>query len=1157
MIRLASMLRKPKFVTGAGFLVLIGLIWMLGSRFGLSTTQCLLLTAVVIVIWLGILLFQYVREVKQAKFIEESIDKQGDEQKAGVRPDRREDIDALKEQLRLSIQELKVSRLGKRALYALPWYMIIGPPASGKSTVLRHSGLDFPHLDSSGRGVKGVGGTRNCDWWFANEAIMLDTAGRYAIQEEDREEWLAFLGFLRKARRRKPINGVIVAISIEDFFALEEDRIEEHAKAIRTRIDELTERLSVQLPVYLLLTKCDLLNGFVEFFSDDFFRTGPGRDQILGCTLTAIQGRHASPERIFTEEFDRLYGSLRARMVDRLDSVRQEEVRRKVYMFPLQFASLRDPLARFVDLVFKGNPYTGKPFFRGFYFTSGTQEGAPLDNVVRSLARRFDFPEEKIAEFQPEMQKKSYFIRDLLKEVAFLDADLAERTTMRHRPLVWVLSAVAVLACAGLLWWRADEYAQNRRFLYQVEKVAREVKEDVNVDPRKFEVGDLNELENLYTELERLEDYTFLFASEDTIAERGRTLYFSKLRSILGKPVFEGIHKELTRLGRRPLQEERRRYRELLRVYKLLVHHHSVPEDTTYVLRDSTAIDRAILDSWQRRPETRLRGAVEGIRPHIRRYRERLIRQETDSFSSDSDGTLIPQVEEYLREIPASGDIYGETIEEANSKSPAVELSDILGSSQNIFRGTYTVPGAYTVSGWRYFREIVVNSRSRTIDFDWVVGRPDDDMDRFRREGDRVQILQERYLDEYEEHWLNLLREVQVRRFRTIRDAARELRGLYSGRSALVGLFEAVARHTRLRDSVEHDEEEADEGEVNARPEITSVENRFESLHDFVGASDRESDGGLRLYLQDLTDIQQTMSDASNSAEEAKELADRILNSKDEHFSATLDRLDGLRFEFEPELWDIVEPLLAEPIRNTWPVILDQAAEELNHLWQEEVLDVFGDLDGFYPFSPRAGQDISERELTDFLGANGVFQTFCTDHLDAFVYNYEQERPKRWKDQGITFAPGFWSAWRRATSIESAISRTPIRFRLRPDPNSTTDRITRSELTIGDQRLVYGNWGAEYQSLRWDLTMEVAWLQVEVDDRAFGYPLESENTPWAFIRLLDRADQGERQQGSLVWQLQDAGEEVTVSYQMSVDESIDPFVPEFFHFTCPRTICTR
>ena len=77
--------------------------------------------------------------------------------------------------------------------------MIIGPPGSGKTTALVNSGLKFPLEQRFGKdALRGVGGTRNCDWWFTDEAIFLDTAGRYTTQDSDaRADAAGWIEFLR------------------------------------------------------------------------------------------------------------------------------------------------------------------------------------------------------------------------------------------------------------------------------------------------------------------------------------------------------------------------------------------------------------------------------------------------------------------------------------------------------------------------------------------------------------------------------------------------------------------------------------------------------------------------------------------------------------------------------------------------------------------------------------------------------------------------------------------------------------------------------------------------------------------------------------------------------------------------------------------------
>ena len=127
----------------------------------------------------------------------------------------------LRDKLRTAMVQLRKSKLGRKHLYELPWYVMIGPPGAGKTTAIVNSGLNFPLAGEIGKtAIGGVGGTRNCDWWFTDGAVLIDTAGRYTTQESDATAdnagWLGFLALLKKHRKRQPINGAMVAISLSD-----------------------------------------------------------------------------------------------------------------------------------------------------------------------------------------------------------------------------------------------------------------------------------------------------------------------------------------------------------------------------------------------------------------------------------------------------------------------------------------------------------------------------------------------------------------------------------------------------------------------------------------------------------------------------------------------------------------------------------------------------------------------------------------------------------------------------------------------------------------------------------------------------------------------------------------------------------------------------
>ena len=218
-------------------------------------------------------------------------------------------------------------------LYDLPWYVIIGPPGAGKTTALVNSGLKFP-LARGGAApapIAGVGGTRYCDWWFAEEAVLIDTAGRYTTQDTDtkaeKASWLAFLDLLKTNRPRQPINGVIVANSVEDLLTASPEEIAAHADAIRNRLLELNERLKVDFPVYAVFTKADLIAGFNEFFGA---LSEPQRRMVWGHTFqTTDKTRNMIGD--VAPEYDALIERLNERLPDRLQDEANPTARAQIF----------------------------------------------------------------------------------------------------------------------------------------------------------------------------------------------------------------------------------------------------------------------------------------------------------------------------------------------------------------------------------------------------------------------------------------------------------------------------------------------------------------------------------------------------------------------------------------------------------------------------------------------------------------------------------------------------------------------------------------------------------------------------------------------------------------------------------------------------------
>ncbi|MDA7746083.1 type VI secretion system membrane subunit TssM, partial [Psychromonas sp.] len=362
-----------------GLIILSLIVWFIGPaiKFGEQNTAFLasetsrLITIIIMVLLWGInnLIMQLKDKSKNNSLVsdlQQKTDNQGDELITGQTSDEMNQMNERFVQALSTLKKLNFKGKGaKSALYELPWYIIIGPPGSGKTTALINSSLDFPLTEQFGKGaLQGVGGTRNCDWWFTNDAVLIDTAGRYTTQDShkviDSSAWEGFLKLLKKHRRRRPINGAIVAISLQDLLMQTEDERAKHAKTIRLRIDELMEKLEVRFPVYLMFTKCDLVSGFTEFFED---LGKEEREQVLGMSLPDSPEESQAPDfEKISLEYKQIIKRLYERVLWRVHSERDIKRRSAIQAFPQQMENLQGIIDSFVQQTFVQNRYRLQPY---------------------------------------------------------------------------------------------------------------------------------------------------------------------------------------------------------------------------------------------------------------------------------------------------------------------------------------------------------------------------------------------------------------------------------------------------------------------------------------------------------------------------------------------------------------------------------------------------------------------------------------------------------------------------------------------------------------------------------------------------------------------------------------------------------------------------
>ncbi|MEO7200559.1 MAG: type VI secretion system membrane subunit TssM, partial [Dokdonella sp.] len=387
-----------------------------------------------------------------------------------------------------ALTQLKKARFGKQGggwwaqfrqkyAYQIPWYVFIGAPGSGKTTALVNSGLRFPLAEELGgkESIRGVGGTRSCDWWFADEAVLLDTAGRFTTHESDavadKAEWSGFLQLLRKFRPRQPLNGAILTISVWDLLSLSEDERKAHAALLRARLNELTDNLRIAFPIYVLVTKVDLLGGFNEYF-ENFSKED--RAQVWGVTLP-LQPEQELTREALGKQLEQEMQSLARRLFDKLPDVMQEghdtARRARAYTLPQHFSNLTPLVRQLVQNVFADSRFAPTAMLRGVYFTSGTQEGTPFDRLLGSLQNSLGLDASVALQSVPKTGK-SFFLQDLLHKVVFPEAHLAgrNRRVERRDRILGVAShlGIALVLALVVLGW-VTSYGKNTQYLQFVD----------------------------------------------------------------------------------------------------------------------------------------------------------------------------------------------------------------------------------------------------------------------------------------------------------------------------------------------------------------------------------------------------------------------------------------------------------------------------------------------------------------------------------------------------------------------------------------------------------------------------------------------------------------------------------------------------------------
>ena len=1105
-----------------------------------------------------------------------------------------EELETLKQGFEEALKVLRESMAqgkgGKPCLYELPWYAIIGAPGSGKTTALVNSGLKFPLAERLGKNfVKGVSGTRNCDWWFTDEAVLLDTAGRYTTQDShqavDASAWQGFLQLVKKYRPRRPLNGVLVTLSLADLLQQTEEERNQHAAAVRRRIQELYQLLGIRLPVYLLLTKTDLVAGFIDFFADF---SQEDREQVWGETFPPDDPAHPKDWlQGYDTAYDELLQRLNKRTLKRIQDERDLQRRSIILDFPQQMALLKSPFIGFLQKVFAPNRFEQPFMLRGVYFTSGTQEGTPIDRVMGVLAGAFKLDRQVSPMYSG--RGKSFFLTRLLKEVIFPEAELAgsdPRVERRQKLLQFGTLATALIVTLGIIGLWIVSYHLNKATIAKTEdQIA--LYRAVDITP----TDSRSNFKLLLPKLDALLEIKNLWDGSGLLSHFG--LYQGgKLGAGADDAYEEMLHGFFLPSIVSRLQERLQAKPDVLslKAYLML----GQPEKL-----DPKVVEAVVRADWEQifnsEPET-----VAKLANHLQKLLQLKL------AGTQLDQNLIANSRAKLTQISPDQQCYEsfKTQMGTNDRSHDFILADSLKpNGTKVFtytdavnKGFGVIPGLFTDWGYGEFLKKSMVFVKGCMDQNWVLGIPDASTDprEIDRLHDKVKLL---YLHDYQIDWSGMLAGIKLLPAQNMEQTINLLDVLSRPDSPLRLLLVAVERNTSLTKISSLLSQAAPVVDDSTRQLLAAAK----QAAGFQSGSTADPVRWMENYFENLNLLVRGGPGQPVPLDAVLKKAEELRN----YFMQTGGGAKALQGGAAIGN-DVVGPAklefarLPEPVK-TWLMSLTSSGISLGQKESEKALEKSkkeavakkqkeandklkelgiagggGGADagvagkaggpsqcktafaGRYPFERNSPQDVPLADFSKFFSPNGIMDQFFQAHLKDLVdTSSPQWRQKPTDGQSPVLSQSIISEFQLAAKIRDAFffggGTTPmVQFDLKPlELDANADSF---HLVIEGQEIVYRHGAEQVTRIQWPGQAAGSGVRIVFEKPDKSQAVLSKEGPWAMFRLFDKSSL-QLASGHDQFNLTFQAEGLTARFELRAVSVNNPFsLGNALNFRCPESL---
>lgn len=870
-------------------------------------------------------------------------------------------------------------RRGAAPLRRLPWYLLVGPEASGKTSTFVNSGIEPQLLAGQVSGTASVIPTRLCNIWLAENSIFVEISGR--VFSSDIARWMHLLEELsgRKSRipfwrrvwsepeQRLDIRAVVAFSDVKEFIDAPADhqRYERYSRKWQEQLRAISDVFGIEVPVYQVITKCDA----IPFFPD-FFRRLPETEatQVLGCTLPFYQLHPSDSNDVpaeteakrLTGTFRALYHALAARRLTHLAQEPNGARRPAIYEFPRELKRIRTSLVQFLTDVFRRHPLKPGPLLCGYYLT-GIREveaaaGSPAVaraewTTVQSAmdtTRLFGSPDATRATSPENVIRASrsskglvprwMFVADLFHRIVSADhsprpAVLADSRFEFYRQAVFAgVCVVCFLLCLAFF----SSWIGNIALLQDVDAAV-----SVDIRPRGdvATVSDLQSLEALRLQVERLRSrgawsLHWGLYSGDRVLEGARAAYFRTFRAVLLNDLNAKIVEHLAALPQTPGADA-----PYDPAYRMLKTHLIIssgvcqlePELVSQVLRErSTEINPTAGSRWQMLADRQ-----------IEFYASELDYGNPSRLPEDTGARTNAQ--QYLRNVKGIDRIYRSILDRSDKTVlKPKRLSEVAPNYAKVLKGQEDVAGVFTEEGWKYLEKASREPNAAAFGEECVVGERTTSSDAGSQDSSVAQSIQKLFIRDYMEAWKKFVAGFSVLPYNSSAEAAQNLEILSGYKSPLLALFAMTANQTNFAatpvepGTVEKGvarellkKFEAVAQGVGSRKEVTEVfsgpvdiTRSFQPVHWVVPpGSETWVAEKNKPYVDALAELRRSMQEISQSRNADPAAYEQVSRQAGQNYEKALEAVRQIAAGFKPVgvvgLDAEVKRLLEEPIRLT------------------------------------------------------------------------------------------------------------------------------------------------------------------------------------------------------------------------------------------------